>query len=82
MEMDLGEPHWEIGDLFSSETWWRDHYYAIGEHGYRLRPRYNPDWRPSWKTSGKAFFDTEDGQATLVRSAYNLLDPASSDDSC
>ena len=67
MDGNLGEPHREIDGLFRSETWWNDYYRAIEEHGYRLRPRYNPDWRPSWKTSGKALFDTKDCQATLVR---------------
>ena len=56
----------EIGTLFGSEMWWRDHYRDIGTNGYRLRPRYDPDWKPSWKTSGKDFFTTEDGQPTLV----------------
>ncbi|KAI9451694.1 kinase-like domain-containing protein [Lactarius psammicola] len=56
----------EIGALFSSELWWRDHYRDIGINGYRLRPRYDPDWRPSWKASGKHFFMTEDGQRTLL----------------
>ncbi|KAI0248430.1 kinase-like domain-containing protein [Lactifluus subvellereus] len=73
MESDPGEPHREIGGLFSSETWWRGCYRAIGEHGYRLRSRYNPDWQPSWKTSGKDFFDTEDGQATLLRAAMDAI---------
>ena len=38
-----GNGSWNIGDLFSSETWWRDCYHAIWGHGYRLRPRYDPD---------------------------------------
>ena len=59
----------EIGTLFDSELWWRDHYHEIGNHGYRLRPRYHPDWEPSWKTSGKAFFTTEDGQPSPVSAA-------------
>ena len=56
----------EIGALFSSELWWRDHYRDIGIRGYRLRSRYDPDWQPSWRESGKDFFMTEDGQPTLV----------------
>lgn len=56
----------EIGALFTSEMWWRDHYRDIGVNGYRLRSRYDPDWQPSWKLSGKDFFMTEDGQPTLV----------------
>lgn len=56
----------EIGTLFESEQWWRDHYHEIETKGYQLRPRYRPDWQPSWKRSGKDFFLMEDGQVTLV----------------
>jgi hypothetical protein len=72
MDKDFGEPraHREVGGLFSSETWWRDCYRGIEEHGYKLRPRYHPDWQPSWKTSGRDFFVTEDGQASLVGIIY------------
>ena len=56
----------EIGTLFDSELWWRDHYREIEARGYMLRPRYHPNWRPSWKRSGKDFFAAEDGQPTLV----------------
>jgi hypothetical protein len=72
MNKDLGESqtHREIGELFSSEVWWRDRYRDLEDHGYRLRPRYHPDWQPSWKTSGKAFSLKEDGQASLVSIIY------------
>ncbi|KAF8263894.1 hypothetical protein EI94DRAFT_549201 [Lactarius quietus] len=60
-----------IGGLFSSEMWWRDHYRDIGNYGYRLRSRYDPDWQPSWRTSGKDFFTTEDGQPTLLRAGMD-----------
>jgi hypothetical protein len=72
MNNDLGEPqaHREIGDLFSSEAWWRDRYRDLENHGYKLRPRYHPDWQPSWKASGKAFFLKEDGQASVVSTIY------------
>jgi hypothetical protein len=56
----------QIGALFDSEQWWRDHYHELESHGYELRNRYRPDWEPSWKKSGKDFFLVEDGQATLV----------------
>ena len=62
-------PRREIGGLFRSEMWWRDRYRDLEAHGYRLRHRYHPDWKPSWKTSGKDFFDAEDGQPTIVRIA-------------
>ena len=60
------DPGREIGALFSSELWWRNHYRDIETSGYRLRSRYDPDWQPSWRASGKDFFMTEDGQPTLV----------------
>jgi hypothetical protein len=55
------------GVLVKSEEWWRDHYYEIEIHGYKLRPRYHPLWEPSWIKSEKAFYSVEDGQATIVR---------------
>lgn len=61
-----GQVSREIGTLFDSEIWWRDHFHEIKSHGYILRPRYRPDWVPSWKNSGKDFFTVEDGQPTLV----------------
>jgi len=61
----------EIGTLFDSERWWRDQYREIENHGYRLRPRYHPEWEPSWKRSGKSFFQTEDGQPTLLPTAMD-----------
>jgi hypothetical protein len=63
----------EIGGLFPSEAWWRDRYHDIEARGYRLRPRYHPDWQPSWKESGKDFFTTEDGQATIVSILCSVL---------
>jgi hypothetical protein len=59
-------PRRDIGGLFRSEMWWRDHYRDLEAHGYRLRYRYQPDWKPSWKASRKDFFDAEDGQPTIV----------------
>ena len=66
-------PRREIGDLFRTEMWWRDHYRDLEAHGYRLRPRYHPDWQPSWKRTGKDFFDVEDGQPTIVSSNGSIL---------
>ena len=71
---DLSVPRRQIGDLFRSETWWRDRYRDLEAHGYRLRYRYRPDWVPSWKSSGKDFFDVEDGQPTIV-STIRLVHP-------
>ncbi|KAI5120179.1 hypothetical protein M0805_002647 [Coniferiporia weirii] len=44
-------PGYRTRMLKVSEIWWRDHFNALLEHGYRLRPRYHPEWRPSWLDS-------------------------------
>ena len=62
----------DIGTLFRSEVWWRDHYNDIKLCGYQLRPRYSPGWVPSWRESNKDFFSVEDGQPCLV-SAVRLV---------
>lgn len=59
-------PPREIGDLFSSEVWWRNRYRDIQARGYKLRSRYHPNWQPSWKVSGKDFFTAEDGLPIIV----------------
>jgi hypothetical protein len=75
-DVSLNElPRRQIGGLFRSEMWWRDRYPDLEAHGYRLRNRYHPGWEPSWKRSGKDFFDTEDGQPTIV-SIIRLETPA------
>jgi hypothetical protein len=63
------------GTLVKTEEWWRDHYYAIERHGYKLRPRYHPPWEPSWIKSKKNFYEVEDGQASGVRSSHFLYIP-------
>ena len=62
----------EIGTLFPSEVWWRDHYDDIKRCGYKLRPRYHPGWVPSWKELNKDISSVEDGQPCLV-SAIRLV---------
>ncbi|KAH9893444.1 kinase-like domain-containing protein [Cubamyces lactineus] len=44
--------------LFEAE--WRDLYFFLESHGYRLRPRYHPDWEPSWKRKNIEFYEAED----------------------
>lgn len=48
------------------ETWWANRQEALEHAGYMLRPRYRPGWRPSWVTTGKDYFNTEDGQTHSV----------------
>jgi hypothetical protein len=63
----------KIGGLFDSEMWWGNRYHDIEARGYRLRARYHPDWHPSWEESGQDFFNTEDGQATIVGIRWLVL---------
>jgi len=60
-------PNRKVGALVMTELWWRDRYDEVAQHGYKLRPRYQPNWKPSWLKSGKDFYAVEDGQPTIVR---------------
>jgi hypothetical protein len=62
----------QAGTLVKSEEWWRDHYYDIERHGYKLRSRYHPRWEPSWVESRRDFYSVEDGQALIVRFNYHI----------
>jgi len=74
IDVGLREPQGrKIGGLFESEMWWRNRYRDIEARGYRLRARYHPDWQPSWEGSGQDFFNTEDGQATIVGIRWLVL---------
>ena len=63
----------DIGTLFRSEVWWRDHYDDIKLCGFQLRPRYRPGWVPSWRESNKDFFSVEDGQPCLVSAVLSVV---------
>ena len=56
-----------IGEISGPETWWVERQEALERAGYMLRPRYRPGWKPSWLTTGKHYFESEDGQVLLVR---------------
>ncbi|KAE9392784.1 hypothetical protein BT96DRAFT_924531, partial [Gymnopus androsaceus JB14] len=50
-----------IHELSETEIFWRDHYDWLKEHGYQLRPRYQPNWVPSWRSDPtKLSMDYED----------------------
>jgi len=49
------------------ETWWANRQEALEHAGYMLRPRFRPGWRPSWVTTGKHYFNSEDGQTHSLR---------------
>ena len=40
----------ELGayNLLPTELFWQVRYSHLAEHGYVLRPRYEPGWEPSW----------------------------------
>jgi len=49
------------GKLTGTETFWRDHYQFLKDHGYTLRRRYQPDWVASWLNTSKTWYNCEDG---------------------
>ncbi|KAH9935119.1 kinase-like protein [Epithele typhae] len=49
-----------IWDLYSVEITWRDRARYLLEHGYVLRPRYQPGWTPSWLGTNRNPFFCED----------------------
>ena len=66
--------------LSLSEERWRDRYYMLEKHGYRLRPRYHPEWVPSWTETDKLpiycedFYNQRVRRDCLVRSNTNVSD--------
>ncbi len=62
----LGNPSGGLGGIGGPETWWVAHQIALEHAGYMLRSRYRPGWKPSWVTTGKDYFNSEDGQSQLV----------------
>ncbi len=62
----LGNPSGGLGEIGGPETWWVAHQTALEHAGYMLRSRYRPGWRPSWVTTGKHYFNSEDGQIQSV----------------
>ncbi|KAH9162951.1 kinase-like domain-containing protein [Lactarius sanguifluus] len=63
----LENPSRYNGEIGGPETWWATRYEALERAGYMLRPRYRPGWKPSWVTTGKDYFDFEDGQSQVLR---------------
>ncbi|KAG6901306.1 hypothetical protein C0995_013876 [Termitomyces sp. Mi166 len=55
----------EGGELVPADLFWRKHCTYLKDHGYILRPRYQPDWRPSWLDNSKDWTDCEDGVAAF-----------------
>ncbi|KAG5728235.1 hypothetical protein E4T56_gene19050 [Termitomyces sp. T112] len=56
-----GGPKKQGGELLLIEVFWRKHCQFLKDHGYTLRPRYQPDWRPSWLDTSKDWLECEDG---------------------
>ncbi|KAI0779522.1 hypothetical protein C8Q74DRAFT_1367404 [Fomes fomentarius] len=53
------------GGLLPHEYVWRDACEWLGQQGYKLRPRYQPDWIPSWRGSEELNpYFCEDGRAS------------------
>ena len=54
------------GLLSERETFWRDRYDWLKEHGYELRPRFRPGWTPSWQGTKRTIISCEDGMRLMV----------------
>ncbi|KAG5351585.1 hypothetical protein C0989_005741 [Termitomyces sp. Mn162] len=63
------------GQLIPAELFWRKHCQYLKDHGYTLRPRYQPDWRPSWLDTSKRWTECEDG----VVATGSLMDASRAD---
>ncbi|KAG6891261.1 hypothetical protein C0995_008513 [Termitomyces sp. Mi166 len=63
------------GQLIPAEIFWRKHFRYLEDHGYTLRPRYQPDWRPSWLDTSKRWTQCEDG----VVATGSLMDASKAD---
>lgn len=48
------------GELVPVEQFWKEFQPWLLSHGYRLRPRYDPNWKPSWIGTNKDPLDCED----------------------
>ncbi|KAF7797599.1 hypothetical protein EIP86_008799 [Pleurotus ostreatoroseus] len=58
------------GRLGPNELWWSDQAGWLKEHGYQLRPRYQPGWVPSWEGTKKQFWKCEDGLPNVASVSY------------
>ncbi|KAI0634040.1 kinase-like protein [Trametes polyzona] len=57
--------------LSASETFWKERYKYLLDHGYLLRPRYSPDWEPSWLGTNLDPYYCED---SVMLTRHQLID--------
>lgn len=62
----IASPRQRLGGIGGPEIWWAERQQILENAGYMLRPRYRPGWSPSWITTGKHYFNSEDGQIQSV----------------
>ena len=60
---DTQQGYWS---LLSYELFWRDRFVFLKEHGYQLRPRFEPNWTPSWLGKNYDPFFCEDSILSMV----------------
>lgn len=48
------------GELLPEEQFWKEFQPWLLSHGYKLRPRYDPNWKPSWTGTKKSPLNCED----------------------
>ncbi|KAI0077229.1 hypothetical protein K474DRAFT_1596436 [Panus rudis PR-1116 ss-1] len=63
--------HWS---LLPPEIFWKDRYSFLREHGYLLRPRYNPTWTPSWLNTNRDPDFCEDSIKTMLPKKRAVMD--------
>jgi hypothetical protein len=69
---DLESGAGDFSTLEEAEIYWRDRYDWLLEHGYRLRPRYQPDWVPSWKKETDLFASLQEDSYMVPVSLFSL----------
>ncbi len=63
-----------VYSLLPSECFWQKRQLYLQQHGYLLRPRYNPSWKPSWLGTNLDPSFCEDSAASLVGSHILMVD--------
>ncbi|KAI0669476.1 kinase-like domain-containing protein [Trametes maxima] len=60
-------------NLLPKEVFWQARYHYLKDHGYLLRPRYDPAWKPSWVGTNRNPKFCED---SILLIDYQVMDAA------
>ncbi|KAI0676119.1 kinase-like domain-containing protein [Trametes maxima] len=58
-------------NLLPKELFWQARYHYLKDHGYLLRPRYDPGWKPSWEGTDRDPTFCED---SILLIDYRVMD--------